>query len=70
MLFQFPYSLGNARQVMLWTEKQWIASRNLRSSCPGSPLADCAASNTSSVITQSRSVIPVSMTGPLLPVTQ
>jgi len=38
--------------------------------CPGSPWLDCTASNTSSVIRQSRSVIPVSMSGSLMPVTQ
>lgn len=32
-----PYSVGRARQVMLWSVKKWIASRKLRSSCPGSP---------------------------------
>ena len=60
-LFQLPYSLGSARQVRLWTVKKCIASRNLRSSWPGSPRRDCAASNTSSVMLQSFCVIPVSM---------
>jgi hypothetical protein len=69
-LFQLPKSFGRARQVMLWTVKKCTASRNLRSSCPGSPRLDRAASNTSSTIVQSRSVIPVSMAGSLLPVTQ
>ena len=36
---------------------------------PRLPRLDCAASNTSSTIDQSRSVIPVSMSGSLMPVT-
>src|SRR3954453_21469331 len=40
-----------------------MASRNLRSSCPGSLRLDLAASNTSRTVNQSRSVIPVSMSG-------
>jgi len=58
-----------ASQVRLWTVKKWSASKNLRSLWPGSPLRDCAASNTSSTIDQSSSVIPVSMAGSWLPVT-
>jgi hypothetical protein len=38
--------------------------------CPGSPRLDWTASNTSSTIDHSRSVIRVSMSGSLLPVTQ
>ena len=48
----------------------WTASRNLRSTYPGSPRLDCAASSTSSTSDQSRSVIAVSMSGSQMPVTR
>ena len=37
MLFQLPNAAGRARHVMLWTVKKCSASKNFRSSCPGSP---------------------------------
>ena len=69
-LFQLPNSDGRARQVMLCSVKKWMASRNLRSSCPGSPRLDYTASNTASVRSQSASVICVSIAGSQLPVMQ
>ena len=59
-LFQEPYSVGRARQVMLCTVKWCMARRNSRSSRPLSPLRDRQPRNTSSTTAQSRSVIPVS----------
>src|ERR1700730_13339778 len=62
-LFQLPNSAGNARQVMLCTVKKCNASINLRSSRPLSPRRERAARNTSTTISQSASLICVSMIG-------
>src|SRR5690349_19544859 len=61
--FQFPNASGRARQVMLWTEKEWSASRKVRSFRPLAPRRERQARNTSSTVAQSSSVIRVSMVG-------
>jgi hypothetical protein len=61
--FQFPNVSGRARQVMLWTEKKWSASRNVRSFRPLPPRRERQARNTSRTVSQSSSVIRVSMVG-------
>src|SRR6185369_1942740 len=68
--FQFPNVSGRARQVMLWTEKKWSASRKVRSFRPLPPRRERQARNTSRTVSQSSSVIRVSMVGLLKPTHQ
>src|SRR5918912_4525177 len=61
--FQFPNASGRARQVTLWTAKEWMASRKRRSLRPLAPRRERQARNTSSTTVQSSSLIRVSMVG-------
>src|SRR5215207_8814405 len=67
---QFPNWAGSARHVMVWTQKSCSASRNLRSFRPLSPYRERTARNTWTTLSQSSSVIRVSMVGLLKPTSQ
>src|SRR5918912_4360175 len=61
--FHFPKAAGSARQVTLWTAKEWMASRKRRSSRPLAPRRERQARNTSSTLVQSSSLMRVSIVG-------